>query len=913
MGLLPAEPFTRTRLLDHLRSGRLLRATVLEAPAGFGKSWLLRQALADADAEGWSVIEVGPTEAVPAARGGLLVAVDDAHRLGPDQLAALGRWVAEAPAGSHLVLAGRSVPLPGLSRWAVHGEALHLGVDDLAFDDAEVTKVASGFEGGHGSVDPALARWPALSRLVYAGADEQVVAYLRDEVVAGMADDLARLVAALCVVGDASRRSIDALVGALDLGPTTAAELDAFPVVREGGPAAVASPIWAAATAGRARPDDRVAACRALARLDHQRGLLARAAGHAIRAADPELLAELALDALRTQPPLVSAPDLERWLDSGLLGGGVLSFVAATLETLHDPVSAVAAATFERARAELAAEGHVHGEVSALLAAGQHARRRSDPAALIGLLVRGEELAATGDERAAVLVGMGKAVAAQLQGDPRQALVELDHIPARRQSGDWANQLEMIRATNLLLIGRTQAAIAGFERATGAGTEWSRSSAHDLLAMARWLAGDHDGAHRDADAAVRLAAARGLPSRTSIPRAARAVLRALDGLPADDEALLAEPSSAAGEDEAGRLRLVAQVLAAVAAEDDDRARQLLTTRAAAPSRGVRSSAFLAVLDLGLGTPRAEEWRATAAVHRALEAPVRAGEAAHRFRTTGQEPEEGLRPYLPPRWRRASTPRLSLHLCGRGEVRRDGVVVDHPRWARDRVRELCLHLVVLPDASRSERAAALWPELPADRAGANLRVTLSQLLDVIDPDRPKGKGRALVDERGNRLGFRAGEGLQVDVWDLRRAARRTIDAVEAGEDALAVTSVRLVLDLVERGQLLGGGGAGGWVDPHQRGLDELVLRALAAAGPRALAVGEPDLADRIGSRALALDPWAEESAQLVTRARLARHDLDGARRALAELDRRLAELEVPPQPESRDLFAQLGRPVRSRRR
>ncbi len=893
---------------------------MIDAPAGFGKSTLLCDALDEDRRDGRVVTQRSAIDVVtfadivpdgpPAIP--VTIAIDDAHQLPRPLLDELAHRLGEVPADVRLVLAGRALTWPGLNRLVVHGDATCIDADDLAFTDTELdAALADGRVTGAGAAISDLARWPALARLLATGDDDRVAAYLRDEVVPHLDDGLVRLIAALGTVGDASRDAVAAIVDALDLPSATPALLDTFPLVRRAGPAVVVDRVWCAATAGVLRDAEVRAACRAISRLDRRRGLLSRAAELAIRAKDAGELAAVVSDALGVQPPLVPMRELEAWLASGLLDGPMRDWVAGTVDWLHAPTSASATEALAASRAGFERLGDTRNEVSVLLALGQHARRCHDMGAVHTLLPRAEALAASGDERAAVLACLGRALAAQMTGDPGRALDELDRTSPRSMAGDWAAQIDMVRATNLLLVGRWDAAIVHFERASGAGSAWSRGSALDLLSHARWLAGDRVGAHRDADAAARLVPPRHLPGLAARIRAARACLLALDGGAPADEAPMLGPGSPLVGDEASLLWHVVAVIDALDRGEDDRARQLLGAIEEPPARAMRSSSFLAALDVGLGTARARHWYDVASIHHALEAPVAAGEAAAAFLAGGPAPAAAHDPYLPVPWRGASRATVWLRVCGRSEVWRGNAPVDHPRWARDRVRELGLHLALIGDASRSDRAAALWPDLPPERAIANLRVTLSQLLDVLDPDRARGGGSPMVQERNNSLSFIATMPLMIDVREVRGLARRVIQALDAGEDALAVTVIRRAVDLVDRGTTLGGGGAGEWVERHQRDFDELVLRALTRVGPVALALGEHELADRIGSLALEIDSWAETSARLVVQARLAGHDLDGARRALGDLAGRLAEIDVPPQPESQDLFAQIGRPIRHR--
>jgi hypothetical protein len=108
-----------------------------------------------------------------------------------------------------------------------------------------------------------------------------------------------------------------------------------------------------------------------------------------------------------------------------------------------------------------------------------------------------------------------------------------------------------------------------------------------------------------------------------------------------------------------------------------------------------------------------------------------------------------------------------------------------------------------------------------------------------------------------------------------------------------------------GDLLGGVAAGEWIEQADEDRAEQVLRAGLAGGPVLLRAGHPDLAEAIAQRGLIEDPWAERLHQVVVRARLARDDLDGARRSLRRALRALADLAVRPEPATVELARLVG--------
>ena len=225
-----------------------------------------------------------------------------------------------------------------------------------------------------------------------------------------------------------------------------------------------------------------------------------------------------------------------------------------------------------------------------------------------------------------------------------------------------------------------------------------------------------------------------------------------------------------------------------------------------------------------------------------------------------------------------------------------------------MRELCLHLALVEDRSRDGVAAALWPDLEDRAAGRNLRVTLTHLLDVLDPDRERSRGSRLVTDRAGCLSFTRGAELHIDLWDLETRASAILATPEP--DRPDVLAQARQLSRSGSGPLLGGSPVGEWLEPHQRRLNDLVATAALSAGDRALAAADPRLAEALARRALAADPWSERAHRMVIDARLVLGDHDGARRAAGHALSVLADLGATPAPETAVLIRRIGVPDRT---
>jgi DNA-binding SARP family transcriptional activator len=249
--------------------------------------------------------------------------------------------------------------------------------------------------------------------------------------------------------------------------------------------------------------------------------------------------------------------------------------------------------------------------------------------------------------------------------------------------------------------------------------------------------------------------------------------------------------------------------------------------------------------------------------------------------------------------------LELGLLGPTRLRRAGRSVDHPHWRRERVRALLLLLMTRGGGTREELAGALWPDLDPVAALRNLRVTLSYLLAVLEPDRPEGAPSCFVRAEGAGLRLTGHEWLRVDAWEMERLLDLGAQAEALGEPSAALDSYREAVCLY-RGPYLIDAGYEEWALPHR---DRLVARFVAGAvraGELTLAAGEPDEALQLASRALEAERWSEPAHRLAVAAHLARGDRAAARRAMDTCLRQLDELGVPPTEDTEIVFRAVAR-------
>lgn len=250
-------------------------------------------------------------------------------------------------------------------------------------------------------------------------------------------------------------------------------------------------------------------------------------------------------------------------------------------------------------------------------------------------------------------------------------------------------------------------------------------------------------------------------------------------------------------------------------------------------------------------------------------------------------------------------RIEVGLLGPTTLRRGGRPVEHPHWRRERVRALLLVLLARGGGTREELAGVLWPDLDAEAGGRNLRVTLSYLLAVLEPERAEGAPSCFVRSEGTSLRLVGREWLEVDAREMDRALDAAADAEARGEPSAALDLYRRATALFA-GPYLAEAGYEEWALPHRDRLNARFVSGAVRAGELTLAGGDPGEALQLAARALEIEPWSEAAHRLGVAAHLAQGDRAAARRSLDTCLRQVEELGVEPTEDTRILMRSLGR-------
>jgi ATP/maltotriose-dependent transcriptional regulator MalT/DNA-binding SARP family transcriptional activator len=250
----------------------------------------------------------------------------------------------------------------------------------------------------------------------------------------------------------------------------------------------------------------------------------------------------------------------------------------------------------------------------------------------------------------------------------------------------------------------------------------------------------------------------------------------------------------------------------------------------------------------------------------------------------------------------------LGVLGPLDVRRPGrdgaeVVDNHLR--RKRLRALLAFLIGHRTTDRSVVAATLWPDHDEKAAANNLAVTLSYLLQLLEPERPTGEPAYTVRVDGQTIKLVTGEHLQIDtdVFDEHLALAAAAEA--NGAPSLALEHNLAAVDLY-RGDLHADLPDADWALIDREHYRTRFLSAGVRAGQLLVARGDTDQAEAIARRVLTVDPWNESGHAVLVNAALAVGDRATARRRFDACLEALDELGMEPS----DATQQLRRRMRA---
>jgi DNA-binding SARP family transcriptional activator len=559
----------RERLVAQLRERFARRVVVVVAPAGFGKTTLLSQAVADNVGGGSGNLDVwfscvsdddaasslsdglcramgvdpqpSPAASVDAlaeaiwhrAPAQVAVLVDDVHEIAPESTGAevLARLVASLPRNGHVVLAGRTVPPVPLARLEVLGEVVRVDEADMSFSPAELVDFATRRDVPYGQVTNS-GGWPALAELSASGAPHTDAAYVWEEVLGRLPEDRRRELALVVHANITSAPVAAAVLGhEVDLAALTA-DLPLTTTTGDGQHRVHA--LWLPHLARVVTPEEIDDARRRAALAMADGGDQWTAVGLLAKAEAWDDMARVVVDALGVSSPPVPGGVAATWLGRlppGFADGPVGQLLGAVALGPRDPVTATA--RLRQAAQTFRDDGDMAGELAAIAQLGQVAWWQDDAEPLVAVALRFLEMEAAGYEQAVPLACLARALAADLANQPSVTLAELDRIPEGSLNETWMGLVDGIRATALSHLGRPREAMPRAEAALKVAEPTYQPLVEATWYGALWMTGKVDEALDALPALVERATAAGVSEYTAVIAATHAMLAATAGR--DDE------------------------------------------------------------------------------------------------------------------------------------------------------------------------------------------------------------------------------------------------------------------------------------------------------------------------------------------------------------------------------------------
>jgi DNA-binding SARP family transcriptional activator len=242
--------------------------------------------------------------------------------------------------------------------------------------------------------------------------------------------------------------------------------------------------------------------------------------------------------------------------------------------------------------------------------------------------------------------------------------------------------------------------------------------------------------------------------------------------------------------------------------------------------------------------------------------------------------------------------LEIQLFGEFRVRRGGLLVERREWGGQKTRSLLKLLLAHPGRtfSRDEILDALWPGIPPEAAEKSLRVTISLLRKVLEPNLKRGSDSCYVLSRRPGYTFDRHSDCRVDAWEYEERRKRAETAQKVGQLEEAIAGYRAALDLV-RGEFLAEEPYEDWAVEARVGWRERHLGALSNLSECLALKGRYTEAVEVCERALEADGYREE----LHRRLMLYHYCSGEQGLALKAYRRYAkllkeELGVAPSPE-----------------
>ncbi len=248
--------------------------------------------------------------------------------------------------------------------------------------------------------------------------------------------------------------------------------------------------------------------------------------------------------------------------------------------------------------------------------------------------------------------------------------------------------------------------------------------------------------------------------------------------------------------------------------------------------------------------------------------------------------------------------VRIEVFGPIRVFRGGVAVTSEGLGRERVRQLLCTLVAHREIRRNRLGTLMWPERDETTVSSNLRMTLSYLQAILEPDRLKGASPWYLRQERGMLRLGGDTHLTVDAWDVEDLLNRAELARADATPSVELGHLHEAFDLW-RGEYLDDVSGDEWSDPIRGRFNSRMVRAMLRCGELLLGGARANEAIVVAERVLQCEPWCEAAYRLAIRSQIAVHDRSAALRHMAVCLRMCVEIGVEPESATRELERSLN--------
>lgn len=248
-------------------------------------------------------------------------------------------------------------------------------------------------------------------------------------------------------------------------------------------------------------------------------------------------------------------------------------------------------------------------------------------------------------------------------------------------------------------------------------------------------------------------------------------------------------------------------------------------------------------------------------------------------------------------------RLRVQTLGSFQVWKGNEAIPSNGWRRETARQLFQLLLTFRHSplDRDQICEHLWPEADLATSQRNFKITLNTLYQVLEPDRDSGSDSAFIVRDGTTYTLRLHADLWLDSEQFTRAAREGLKSTSS-----SVAPLEKAVDLY-RGEYLPDSLYETWAAEEREHLSTMFLEAADKLCDLYIQNGKYVEAIDLCQRVLAKDNcWERAYRHLMTA-----YNYLGDRGQLARTYQRCLqtlkdELDVPPSPETQELYKKLIR-------